>query len=123
VLASDQQGIELGFWPDRIWAQAGGGNGDGPLFTQAEGAALDTTIMRSYTLEVSGAMYTLRSGNTLVLSGILRNYSSFGFPYNVPNFVFFGDDTTSASAVVRISSIGLLTNSQQYYTMLPLVIR
>jgi hypothetical protein len=123
VLASDQQGIELGFWPDRIWAQAGGGNGDGPLFTQAEGATLDTTITRSYTLEVSGATYTLRSGNTLVLNGPLRNYSSFGVPYNVPNFVFFGDDTTSASAIVRISSIALLANSQQYHAVLPLVIR
>jgi hypothetical protein len=123
VLASDQQGIELGFWPDKIWAQAGGSNGDGPLFTQAEGAALDTTITRSYALEVSGATYTLRSGNTMVLSGMLRNYSSSGVPYNVPNFVFLGDDTTSASAVVRISSIGILANSQQYYTMLPLVIR
>jgi hypothetical protein len=123
MLASDQQGIELGFWPDRIWAQAGGGSGDGPLFTQAESATLDTTITRSYALEVSGTTYTLRNGNALVLSGPLRNYSSSGVPYNVPNFAFFGDDTTSASAVVRISSIALLANSQQYHAMLPLILR
>lgn len=123
ALASDRSGIELGFWPDRIWAQADGTGSAGPLFTQAEGALLDTTITRTYDLEVYGTTYTLRSGNTIVLSGPLRDYSSSGAPYTLPNFIFLGDDTTSAAAVVQIHSIVLLPMSQQYRVGLPLVIR
>ena len=32
------------------------------------------------------------------LTGSLRDYSTAGFPYTTPNFVFFGDNTFSAAA-------------------------
>lgn len=123
ALASDQRGIELGFWSDRIWAQAGGGAGDGALFTQAEGAPIDTTVTRTYELAIQGTTYRLSSGNTVILSGPLRNYSSFGVPYSLGNFIFLGDNTTSASAIVRISSILATPMPQQYRVALPLVTR
>jgi hypothetical protein len=121
ALASDGHGVELGFWPDQVWAQAGGAPGDGPQFTHAEGAPLNTTLQRAYALTIRGERYELRAGDTLVLAGPLRNYSSFGAPYNLPSFVFLGDDTTSAAAVVRIASVAASTTEATIW--LPLVIR
>jgi hypothetical protein len=115
VLSSDRHGIELGFWPNRIWAQAGGGSGDGPIFTQAEGAALDTTTERIYELFVHGDIYQLREGSSIVLSGALRNYSAFGSVYTTPNFMFLGDNTTSASATVRIVRASIEVVPYQVY--------
>src|SRR5438046_1464383 len=45
ALSSDTRGIELGFWPDEIWAQEDGAAEPpaGTLFTRAEHAAFDTT--------------------------------------------------------------------------------
>lgn len=120
VLSSDLQGVELGFWPDRVWAQADEQDGAGRLFTQAEHAALDTSLLRDYQLTVRGDTYQLTSGATSILSGRLRNYSSFGFPYTQASFIFLGDDTTSARAVVRIGQVGVSTYDQQ--VSLPLVI-
>ncbi len=119
ALASDLHGIELGFWPNRIWAQAGGGLGDGPIFTQAEGVNLDTSIERNYTLNIHGNSYTLSADGTIVLSGVLRDYSSFGLVYTTPNFIFLGDDTTSASATIRIRTLSMALND--YQIALPLV--
>jgi hypothetical protein len=45
-----------------------------------------------------------------VLSGGLRNYSAFSGPINpyiLPNFVFLGDNTSSASATVELGPIVL----------------
>lgn len=93
VLASDKKGIEIGFWSDRVWAQSG------PDFTHAEEALLDTTVTpRLYGLRILGDSYALYADGALALSGPLRDYSSFGLPYDRPSFVFFGDNTTSANA-------------------------
>jgi hypothetical protein len=113
LLSSDTRGIELGFWPDRIWVQEDGSAEppEGALFTQAEGAAFDTTRLVSYALDITGETYRLSSGNTAILSGRLRDYTAFEGPvnpYRTPNFIFLGDDTTSAQARVRLTSISLL---------------
>ena len=99
-----RQGIELGFWANEIWAQA-----DSPLFTHAEGVAFDPTLaMTSYALAIQGTTYALSANGTPILSGSLRNYSSFGFPYNVPDFLFIGDDTGSANGSFELSRVELL---------------
>ena len=102
ALSSDLMGVELGFWGDRIWAQSG------PSFTKAEEGLFNTTsALTSYTLQFTGTTYSLTANGVPLLTGPLRNYSSFGAPYNIPNFIFFGDDTTSARGSFRTSRITL----------------
>jgi hypothetical protein len=106
LLADDLQGIELGFWGDEIWAQD-----DSPLFTHAEGVPVDTTAaLTTYRLRMVGGSYELFASDLSILSGPLRDYTAFtGFPdvYETPNFLFWGDDTTSAQADVRVGTIEL----------------
>ena len=122
VLGSDKKGIEIGFRnpntitsvPD-IFAL----NND-ITFTQGEqnsnlGGILNT--LNTYDLTVSGNNYTLQNGsNPPLLSGTLRDYSPNAIPgtltqvYNTANFLFLGDDTTSAGGKVEIQAITLTTN-------------
>jgi hypothetical protein len=109
VLSSDKRGIELGFWKDRIWAQEGGSGST--LFTQAEHAPFDTQSARMpYTLAVQEDAYALSNNGTLILSGKLRDYTAFnGFPdpYETPNLIFLGDDTSSASATISLAYVAV----------------
>lgn len=126
VLSTDTLGIELGFWPDRVWAQEGG---SGPsLFTQAEGTALNTTTgLITYTLTVAGSGYSLSASGQPVLSGALRDYGAFlpppGLtnPYTAPNFIFLGDDTTSARGSVRLAHVSVVAPLNKTY--LPLILK
>jgi hypothetical protein len=103
LLANDLQGIELGFWPDEIWAQSGAD------FIHAEGISVSTTITRTYDLTIQNSSYTLASAGSTLLTGALRNYSAEGQPYNIANFAFLGDDTTSASASIRLLDVSIIT--------------
>ena len=106
VLASDLSGIELGFWEDQIWAQEDGAN----LFFHAESKPFNTKTRTSYRLSLHDQSYTLSANGTNVLTGRLRNYSSFGAPYNTSSFIFLGDDTSSAAANFQINSVSLEKN-------------
>ena len=103
LLANDTQGIELGFWQSEIWAQ----NSD---FTRAESVAIDTTVARDYRLQILGEQYQLFDGQASLLSGSLRTYSNPAIPYTLPNYVYFGDNTTSASASIVQGPIQLQSN-------------
>jgi hypothetical protein len=104
VLSSDLKGIELGFWEDQVWAQA-----DMPRFTHAETETLDTTAgLIAYELRILGNSYTLTGGGAS-LSGPLRDYSEEGPPYTTTNFLFLGDDTTSASARIKLTKVDVVT--------------
>jgi plastocyanin len=108
ALSSDLRGVELGFWPERVWAQAGGS--PPALFTQAEGVALTTGQLSTYTLRIAANSYVLSQDGAAVLTGTLRSYTAFsGFPdpYETPNFIFLGDNTSSARAIVRLSRVAL----------------
>lgn len=113
VLSDDCRGVELGFWPDQVWAQDDGAAEppDGPLFTRAEHAACDTTHgLTSYTLAVTGDGYELHSEGRRLLAGRLRDYTAFDGPvnpYRTPNFVFLGDDTSTASATIKLGYVAL----------------
>lgn len=104
ALSSDRKGIELGFWEDRIWAQA-----DDPLFTKSEESFFDTTADEvSYRLFIQDDTYDLYGEGSLLLSGQLRDYTAFGnAPYIIPNFIFFGDNTSSAQADVILGQIAV----------------
>jgi hypothetical protein len=105
ITSADFLGLELGFWADEIWAQH-----DTPLFTHAEGVAFDTTQdLLTYTVAMQDSSYTLFANGAAILSGALRDYRALvgplSFPYHTSSFLFFGDDTTSASAKVHLASI------------------
>lgn len=103
VITNDLNGIELEFWEDEVWAQDVG-------FTHAEGAAHDaTSTLTSYSLEILGSGYVLLAGGTPLLSGSLRDYSAAGLPYDIANFLFFGDNTSSARSHVTLGDISLTT--------------
>jgi hypothetical protein len=129
VLSSDLQGIELGFWRDSVWAQEDDATDPGDLFTRAETSAFTTTTgLIEYELGVRDDRYTLLSGGTTILSGTLRNYSSFGLPYTQQNFLFLGDNTTSAAAIIRLSYVAITVETDNgsdppARVLLPLIIK
>ena len=110
VIAEDLTGVELAFFDDRIWAQGVG-------FYQAESALWNTQLFNHYRLIGDEFGYALQARNSLqenyvvVLSGSWRNYNPSGIsdpfkdPYNNPSFLFFGDNTTSASATALLGDV------------------
>jgi hypothetical protein len=113
VLSNDLKGVELGFWKNEIWAQ-----GDRPLFTKSETSGPFDAGSKpvSYTLTIRGDAYTLAADGDPILSGMVKDYSSlnappFDFVYRQPNFLFFGDNTSSAAAQVVIHSIKIEASS------------
>lgn len=137
VIGDDLLGLEVGIWENEVWVQEGGTEPD--LFTHAEGISVATTAMTTYMLAVKDAGYTLTVGNE-VLTGTLRDYTAepplippgfpipippsladFVDPYEVPNLIFMGDDTSSAAGETRISYVALSYPEARVY--LPLVIR
>lgn len=102
LLAGDRRGIELGFWANEVWAQEVG-------FARAEAGTWDTGQRTDYTLTIQGDAYHLTGNGTPLLTGPLRDYSSFGTPYNLPNYLFLGDDTSSAAADVTLGRVTVVS--------------
>jgi hypothetical protein len=101
--------IGLGFQDGLIFAQS-----SSPLFTAAESAAFDPVDVGfvDYDLTIFGSGYELFADGSSILSGSLRDYTAFGGlidPYETANFVFFGDDTTSAQAEINLRRVALTT--------------
>ena len=113
VIANDGKGIELGFWSNSVWAQGDGINpSTTPLFNRAESATFNTSAPVTYQLGIISNTYALVANGTTILSGPIRDYSAFnGFPdpYEQPNLIFIGDDTTSARATVTLGNIAVQT--------------
>ena len=110
VLADDKRGLELAFWTNTIFAQA-----DSPLFTHAEETNFPATNSVDYALTFHPTNYVLTANGAAILTGPVRDYTAFtGFPnpYSTPNFLFFGDDTTSAGGAVQWNQAVLITAPQ-----------
>ena len=109
VLGSDAKGIELAFWENEIWAQ--NDTATGGLFTHGEGAVITTTTgLTGYQVIILGDIYTLTANTTPILTGPVRDYTDFaGFPdpYETPNLLFMGDDTSSARARIRLTHVSI----------------
>ncbi len=107
LLAEDGRGVELGFWQDRIFAQ-----NDSPLFVRGEESLIDTTSqLRRYQLSILPDSYTLTADGNALLSGALRDYSAFGsVPYTLGNYLFIGDNTTSASIDAVLGTVRLTSD-------------
>ena len=111
VLSDDMQGIELGFWDDSIWAQD-----DTPTaFIRDESTSFDTTSsLVQYDLAIQNTGYTLYANGAPQLSGLLRNYAAYvpndlaHHVYHQPDFVFLGDNTSSASAELLLGDVVVL---------------
>jgi len=102
VLSTDMQGIELAFWDDEVWVQNVG-------FTHGEGVSTDTTTtLTRYSLGILDSAYTLSANGGVLFGGMLRDYSTKGSPYDIANFLFLGDDTTSAHASVTLGKIAFV---------------
>jgi hypothetical protein len=130
VLSDDNKGIEMAFWENEIWVQDDDAVDPGDLFTHAEGAAYSTTTsLTAYNLIIYSDSYTLTVGSSTILSGRLRDYTNFSGPidpYETPNFIFLGDNTTSAMGRTRLSFIAVTTAdlppSEDHLVYLPAVL-
>ncbi|MEB3303244.1 MAG: calcium-binding protein [Cyanobacteriota bacterium] len=105
-------GIELGFWSNSIFSQTGGAS---PFQTVAQRAdGLNTSLATNYSLRILDQAYYLLAGNRLLLSGSVQGYNLAPKdprvpynPYTTPNFLFLGDNTSSASASAELGTIAL----------------
>ncbi len=117
VVGNDGLGIELSFWGGEIWPQS-----QTPLFRHvatAERAFFNTKLPGTgaagtvrYQLSVSGSVYALYANGsaTPILTGPLRSYAAFsGFPdpYEIPNFLWIGDNTSSARGKFKLARVEL----------------
>jgi|GEM_PF-2667339 hypothetical protein len=107
--------IELGF--QKLSATTGNifAQGSSPLFVAAENVSFNTTQATQYTLAVKDNSYTLLANGVQVLTGALRDYSAFSGPidpYETPNFIFLGDDTTSARGSFVLSQVAVETETR-----------
>lgn len=106
VLDQEARGIELAFHPETLFAQAAE-----PLFARGEEAGWPGGPERHrITLTMRGDGYRLHVDEAPVLEGPLRAYWEFAGvfdPYETPNLLFLGDDTTSAAARIRLWKVRL----------------
>lgn len=104
VLDAERRGIELGFGAGDVFAQH-----DQPLFTRGESAGFPLSNGPvEAVLSLRGDHYTLFLNRSPLLTGPVRDYTAFsGFPdvYETPNFLFLGDNTTSAAALVDLEHV------------------
>jgi hypothetical protein len=109
ILSEDAKGIELAFWQNEIWVQSD--DNTGGLFRHGEGIAFATTTgLMDYQVTIADDTYTLTANTRPILTGPVRDYSKFdGFPdpYQTPNFLFLGDDTTSSQARVKLQFLSV----------------
>jgi hypothetical protein len=111
VLDNAARGVELSFWTNEVWTKNAGS-----AFSHGEAIPVDTSsVERSYSLTFLGNAYSLTSDGAPTLSGTLRNYLPGAVilgglapaVYGQSNYIFFGDNTGSASARVELSMINL----------------
>ncbi len=110
ALSSDAQGIELGFQDNgeggTIFAQNSN-------FTFGESVGFSISSPTIYDLTILGNTYTLSSGGSQLLTNNLRSYNAAAVfnPYQTPNFIFLGDDTSSAQASINLGAVSLTTTA------------
>lgn len=112
LLGSDSRGVELGFAGSTIFSQAPGFTSAAESVTGANIGTL-TGSLTAYTLNITGNTYTLATAGTTLLTGGVKDYTAAtGFAGNVyrsTNFVFLGDDTTSAAGSTDFAFVAITT--------------
>ena len=124
LLSEDLYGIEMAFWQDEIWVQ----EGNGALFTHAEGVSYDTTAaLTTYKLTVISGTYQLAANDVFLFNGSLRQYTDWippfalPDPYEQPNQLFLGDDTSSAGAEVWLGDVTIQDDAPDHTIFLPII--
>lgn len=104
LLTDDLLGLELVFKKDSIWVYTSD-------FLIGEVQPVNTASdLSEYSISITEGEYEIFIDGILQLNGPLRDYSGFGPPYNIPNFIFFGDNTSSAGVHIHLSQIILETD-------------
>lgn len=126
LLSDDLFGVEIAFWEDEIWVQ----EGNDALFTHAEGVAYDTTAaLTTYKLTMISNSYQLAANDVSLLNGSLRQYTDWipplllPDPYEQPNQLFLGDDTSSAGALVWLGDVTIQDAALNRTLFLPTIIK
>jgi hypothetical protein len=104
LLDQNHVGVELGFWTTQVWTQNAG-------FTHGEGTTNFNAAagFYNYDLHIANGDYTLYANGSAILTGATRDYSgSVAFPYDLPDYVFLGDDTTAAEGAFEFSGISVV---------------
>ena len=109
LIGSDRKGVEIGFQNTRIFAQ----NLVGDSFFAGESSSDPALVADAFApnhrwdLQVQGGSYQLTVDGLPVLAGALHDYSNYtgngANAYRTPNFLFLGDNTTSAGASFLLS--------------------
>jgi hypothetical protein len=111
VLGSNHQGVEMSFWQNEIWTQQ-----SSPLFIHSPTSERDqgtglTSLLTQYYLTVQGSSYSLSNAvGAVLLTGSLHDYYGNGapaLPYSASNFLFLGDDTTSANGSFSVANVSV----------------
>lgn len=102
LLDFDRYGIEIGMGSNRLFAY-----NDDAAFTPGEGVDFDLTQMHKYEIKVGSGCYFVSIDGQFVLGGSQRLYNQSLPPYNTPNFIFVGDDTTRQSSLARFKSFSI----------------
>jgi hypothetical protein len=114
LLDSAHKGVEIGFWTNQVFAQS-------VSFIKAEVSPFDTTAFTQYQLSLYAGQYALTANGsaTPLLTGVMRDYSVSNIPvYFASNFIFLGDDTTSAQARVGIAEVSIVPLPPTWVLML-----
>lgn len=98
--ADARKAIEIAFWTDHVWAYT-------ESFEHGADAAFATTALTDYALVVKDDAWTLLAGGHALIGGAMVDYSAHGAPYDLPSFVFFGDDTSRAASSIELGRIAL----------------
>jgi hypothetical protein len=115
LLGNDHQGIELGFWADEIFAQSA-------TFTHAEGVAQNNDNLIHYDLGIHGSSYELFANGSQILTGPVRDYSgALAVPYGLNNYLFFGDNTTSAQVSTFMRNVSIVPEPLLGGAIIPLL--
>jgi hypothetical protein len=100
--------IEIGFQSGRVFAQSD----DFGLTVADENTSFNPvgSDFINYALTVQGSSYELAADSNVILSGVLHDHFDHNInwpvsPYQIPNFLFLGDDTTSASAEILLRRV------------------
>jgi|GEM_PF-6304721 len=102
--SEDLSGIELQFQHDQIVSL----DDSSTTFPIGEQVAFDLSQWTTFGLHLTSDGYRFVVGEEVLLAGGLRDYSNvapsppFGFPYQTPSFVFFGDNTGRAGAITEL---------------------
>jgi|GEM_PF-4029262 len=117
ILAISQdpsKSVELAFQDDQIFAQTLNGANQ---FVAGETRAFNTTQEVQYSLAVQGTAYKLFADGNEILTGPLRDYTpgdtgAVPDPYGEANFIYLGDNTSSARGRFQLEQVALETSTR-----------